>query len=118
MGEKVVHSAIPGGGCIVCHQSHGSDYRELLVDQYPAGDYVPATTENFGLCFLCHDTDLLDAEDNLIATYFIRVPIFDPLIEGEYWWYDNNNLKNLQVRFYDMPTNVVLSDGPYQPVIY
>ncbi len=70
MGEKVVHSAIPGGGCIVCHQSHGSDYRELLVDQYPAGDYVPATTENFGLCFLCHDTDLLDAEETEWATGF------------------------------------------------
>lgn len=31
---------------------------------------------------------------------YVRVPIFDDLIENEYWEYDNNGLRILQVRFY------------------
>jgi hypothetical protein len=37
---------------------------------------------------------------DLITTVYVRVPIFDDLIENEYWEYDNNGLKLLQVRFY------------------
>lgn len=40
------------------------------------------------------------------ATYYVRVPIFDDLLENEYWLYDNNGLRILQVRFYDCSTNV------------
>lgn len=69
--EKMhVHSAIEGGGCMSCHQSHGSDFPALLVDRFPAEDYVAAKTENFELCFLCHDTDLLDAEETEWGTGF------------------------------------------------
>lgn len=69
-GKMKAHSAIEGGGCISCHQSHGSDFRALLVEQYPAGDYLPASTENFELCFLCHDSDILDAEQTEWGTGF------------------------------------------------
>lgn len=70
-GQRMVaHTAITELGCTTCHQAHGSDVRALLVDAYPAGDYVPATAEQFGLCFLCHDTDLLDAEETEWATGF------------------------------------------------
>jgi hypothetical protein len=41
----------------------------------------------------------------------VRVPIFDDIIENEYWEYDNNGLKLLQVRFYDCPTDVSAGDG-------
>ena len=44
---------------------------------------------------------------------YIRVPIFDPIIENEYWEYDNSGLKLLQVWFYDCPTDVSLDDGSW-----
>ena len=68
--NRVVHSAIDALGCRTCHQAHGSDKRALLVDAYPAEDYLPAETENFGLCFLCHETDILEAEETDWATGF------------------------------------------------
>ncbi|MCX2738639.1 hypothetical protein [Pontibacter anaerobius] len=35
-----------------------------------------------------------------------RVPLFDDRLEDYYWSYDNNGLKVLQLRFYDVPTDV------------
>ncbi len=69
-GQAMAHSAIDGGGCTVCHQAHGSEYRALLNTPYPEADYLPAKTENFELCFLCHDTDIIDAEETQWATNF------------------------------------------------
>lgn len=46
-----------------------------------------------------------------VMTEYVRVPIFDDSIEGEYWEYDNNNLKLLKVRFYPgVPTDVTDAD--------
>jgi predicted CXXCH cytochrome family protein len=69
-GRMKAHSAIEGGGCMSCHQSHGSKFRALLVDQFPEADYLPALTENFELCFLCHDTDLMNAQETEWGTGF------------------------------------------------
>jgi len=69
-GKMLAHSAIEGGGCSVCHKSHGSEYQNLLVDLYPEDDYSEASTAEFGLCFLCHDTDLLEAEETEWGTNF------------------------------------------------
>ncbi|MFH1231256.1 MAG: hypothetical protein V1709_07135 [Planctomycetota bacterium] len=45
---------------------------------------------------------------------YARVPIFDESLEGEYWEYDNNGLKLLQVRFYPgVPTDVTDSDDDF-----
>ncbi|MGD2136624.1 MAG: hypothetical protein PVF08_00095 [Gammaproteobacteria bacterium] len=35
-----------------------------------------------------------------------RYPLFDDALEGYYWDYDNNGLKLVQLRFYEIPTNV------------
>lgn len=48
----------------------------------------------------------VELEDGTIDTIEIRVPIFDDIIEGEYWEYDNHGLRLAQVRFYDCSTNV------------
>jgi hypothetical protein len=53
----------------------------------------------------------------LLATYYVRVPVFDELLENEFWLYDNNNLKHLQLRFYEVPTSLVDADAPYAPII-
>ncbi|SHJ44865.1 hypothetical protein SAMN02745751_02587 [Dethiosulfatibacter aminovorans DSM 17477] len=50
-------------------------------------------------------------EDELVETIYVRVPIFDEILENEYWEYDNNGLKHLQVRFYPIETDVSLGDG-------
>ena len=69
-GRMIAHSAIEAGGCMSCHLAHGSEIRDLLVDKYPEKDYLPASTEQFSLCFLCHDTDLLEAEETEWGTGF------------------------------------------------
>lgn len=53
---------------------------------------------------------LYDSEDVVIGTYHVRVPIFDDLIENEYWKFDNNGLKLLQVRIYPWGTDVTYAD--------
>lgn len=35
-----------------------------------------------------------------------RVPLFDERLQDYYWSYDNNGLKIVQLRFYEIPTNV------------
>lgn len=55
-----------------------------------------------------------------VETVYARVPIFDPLLENEYWEYDNDGLKLLQVRIYPWGTDVSASDSdlpalPQQP---
>lgn len=35
-----------------------------------------------------------------------RYPLFDPALQNYYWQYDNNGLKLLQYRFYNVPTTV------------
>jgi hypothetical protein len=52
----------------------------------------------------------IDENDTEIIIEYIRVPIFDDIIEGEYWEYDNHGLKNLQVWIYDNPTDVSAGD--------
>lgn len=48
--------------------------------------------------------------------YTVRVPIFDDSLQGEYWDYDNSNLKLLQLRFYPgVPSDLTDWDSPYLP---
>ena len=45
-------------------------------------------------------------------TVYVRVPIFNDMLENEYWEYDNHGLKLLQVRIYRVGTDVSLADDP------
>lgn len=51
-----------------------------------------------------------------LQTIYVRVPIFDPILENEYWAYDNNGLKLLQVWVYDNSTDVSADDGDLPPL--
>jgi hypothetical protein len=63
-------------------------------------------------------------EETVVATYFVRVPIFDAMLGEIYWEYDNTGdpdqdltcLKHLQLRFYEVPTNLAVADGKFTPV--
>jgi hypothetical protein len=54
-----------------------------------------------------------DGEGGLeyFETIYARIPIFNEMLEGEYWEYDNNGLKLLQVWIYDNSTDVSAGDG-------
>jgi predicted CXXCH cytochrome family protein len=69
-GKVILHSAIESGGCTMCHLPHGAQFKGLLTEKFPDEEYVPAKSENFSLCFMCHDTDLLEAERTDWATNF------------------------------------------------
>lgn len=61
------------------------------------------------------DTDSDPATDPvlvLVDTVYVRVPIFNDMLENEYWEYDNNGLKLLQVRIYRVGTDVSNYDDP------
>lgn len=63
--------------------------------------------------YVVTDDDPLTDEDEYeeaTVTLHVRIPIFDDLIEGEYWKYDNEGLKLLQLRFYPFGTDVTYDD--------
>ena len=89
------------------------------------------TNVTAALLTIVFQIDLLDIDESgaavVVATYCIRVPIFNDFLMNEYWEYvqgvdpetgEAQTLKNLEVRFYNVPTNVVNSDEPWVPIIY
>jgi len=56
------------------------------------------------------DGDPATTDDTVELTFHVRIPIFDDLLEGEYWKYDNAGLKLLQLRFYPFGTDVTYDD--------
>lgn len=67
---NTIHGAIEKDGCIICHNPHASKEHTLLVNSFPIENYAPAKTDNFALCFSCHDTDLIDSPITTTATNF------------------------------------------------
>ncbi len=68
-GNKI-HGAIEERGCSACHKSHASEDRHLLLRSFPIENYTEATVENFGLCFDCHNKDLLELQETDSVTNF------------------------------------------------
>jgi len=54
-----IHQPVADGDCSLCHDPHGSKFAKLLVGPYPGSFYAPYTPEKYGLCFNCHDEELL-----------------------------------------------------------
>jgi hypothetical protein len=52
------------------------------------------------------------ADEGEVYVIYVRVPIFDDMLANEYWEYDNNGLKLLQVRIYRVGTDVSNYDNP------
>jgi predicted CXXCH cytochrome family protein len=67
---NTVHSVIESDGCVVCHSPHISENPLLLTAAFPAGTYTSAKSQNFELCFNCHDQELLTAVTTTSATAF------------------------------------------------
>jgi len=54
-------------------------------------------------------------DEVVVDTIYVRIPIFDDMLENEYWEYDNNGLKLLQVWIYNNETDVSADDETNYP---
>jgi hypothetical protein len=80
---------------------------ELPIDQHGKPKFENVTAELLTIVFEITIT----YDDTTTETVYVRVPIFDPLIQGEYWDFNNDGLKNVQIRFYpNLGTDVSLAD--------
>lgn len=86
--------------------------QDILTRDKGKSTFTNVTAELLTIVFMVSvDINEDPLGDPIIVTEYIRVPIFDPIIQGEYWDYENDKLKLCQVRFYDISTDVALSDG-------
>ena len=54
-----VHPPVEDDGCTTCHQVHDERYPFLLRGAFPAGNYSERGTDNYALCFDCHDEEII-----------------------------------------------------------
>lgn len=75
MGEFVSaqthkHGPAKEGDCNACHDPHGSEYFGILRDNFPTEFYMPYETDNYAICFQCHNKDLALDEKTTTLTGF------------------------------------------------
>jgi hypothetical protein len=68
------------------------------------------------LTSMVFEVTLYDEYGTVIAIEYVRVPIFDEILENEYWYYDNHGLKLLQIRIYPNEVDITYADDPYIPL--
>jgi hypothetical protein len=89
-----------GGMCSL--EQVGQELTMRKVGKNGKSTWSNVTAELTTIVFEVEVTDDL----GVVQTFLVRVPIFDPALENEYWEYDNHGLKLLQVRFYECSTDV------------
>ncbi len=65
-----VHPPVAAGECNGCHAMHGSDQPKLLKARLAPGLTLAFSTEQFELCFTCHDVAAMTTPDTDKATAF------------------------------------------------
>ncbi len=68
--NPVAHGPIRQQDCAACHKPHGSENFRLLKQDYPPKFYSPFDPQNYELCFLCHQPDLVKVERTTTVTGF------------------------------------------------
>lgn len=56
--SKYQHGPVKQNDCYACHDPHGSQYTKVLKKPFPPEFYMPYKTENYALCFDCHNKDI------------------------------------------------------------
>jgi predicted CXXCH cytochrome family protein len=56
---KEKHGPIRESLCAPCHNAHGSEYFRLLRKPYPEAFYAPFEEKLYGLCFSCHNSQVV-----------------------------------------------------------
>jgi predicted CXXCH cytochrome family protein len=64
------HGPIRQADCSACHNPHASLHANLLTQTYPPLFYAPFNPDNYKLCFACHRSELVSAEDGRGVTEF------------------------------------------------
>jgi len=60
---KFLHGPIRDKNCMPCHSAHGSEFVSLLNRDFPARFYANFSSQNYELCWFCHDqTVVLEPE--------------------------------------------------------
>jgi predicted CXXCH cytochrome family protein len=76
------HGPIEEGDCNACHNPHGSENYRLLKKYFPHEFYIPYKTENYAICFDCHNknialdpktTTLTDFRDGDVNLHYLHV---------------------------------------------
>jgi predicted CXXCH cytochrome family protein len=64
------HGPIKQKDCSGCHNPHGSQNFRILRNPYPPTFYKPFATENYNLCFSCHEkTIVLNPETTKLTNF-------------------------------------------------
>lgn len=99
---------LPGGAKQILNRAEGDAYcsieqvgADILTRSSGKSSFTNVTAELLTIVFQVEVETV-----NGLETFQVRVPLFDALIQGEYWEYDNHGLRLAQVRFYDCSTNV------------
>lgn len=68
--QEHLHGPIKDGDCNACHQPHGSEYSHILRHYFPDEFYTPYSTENYAICFECHNKDVaLDSTTKTLTDF-------------------------------------------------
>jgi len=102
--QKTLLDPLPGD--TVCSLEQVSS--EILVRNKGKSKFINVTAELLTIVF-----EVTVETDDGVQIFYVRVPIFSDLLENEYWKYDNEGLKNLDVRFYDCSTDVSEGDDEF-----
>jgi hypothetical protein len=103
---KILTNIDPSEGETVCSLEQVTN--DILVRTRSKPKFINVTAELLTIVF-----EVTIEDDTSVETFNVRVPIFSDLLEGEYWQYDNEGLKNLDVRFYDCSTDVSEGDDAF-----
>ena len=78
------------------------DNSVLELDSDNPRKFTNATADLLYIYGVSLDTD----GDDIVDTYYKRIPLFSDVLEGYFWDYDNHGLKLAQLRFYDCSSTV------------
>lgn len=68
--KEFKHGPINEGDCNACHSPHGSENFRILKKYFPKEFYIPYNTENYAMCFECHNQNIaLDAETKTLTDF-------------------------------------------------
>jgi hypothetical protein len=84
---------------------------DILVRNSSKPKFINVTAELLTIVFMVTVDANPDPTVEDLQYFYVRIPIFDPMLEGEYWRYDNEGLKNCEIRFYDCSTDVSEGDA-------
>ncbi|HIJ78264.1 MAG: hypothetical protein OEY01_03030 [Desulfobulbaceae bacterium] len=69
-GSKFRHGPVQTGDCMACHKVHGSKNSRILVRYFPEEFYKDYDSDNYDLCFGCHNKDIAKKKFTKTLTNF------------------------------------------------